>query len=298
MSAPLQELSQAIAQLVVAAGPHVVRVEGRRRLPATGIVYAAEGLIVTANHVVERDEGISVGLPDGASLAAKLVGRDPNTDLALLRVDAQSLTPAQWSAPSDLQVGHLVVAAGRPGITVQATLGIISAVGGAWRTHGGAEIEQYLQTDVAMYPGFSGGPLLTADGSFAGLNTSALLRGISLTVPAATIRRVVDTLVAHGHVPRPFLGVGIQPVRLSEALQSELDQETGLMIMSVEADSPADQAGIKQGDIVVALGDQTVRHVDDLQSALAKTELGQTATMNVARSGELHRLDVVLRQAQ
>ena len=297
MSAPLQELSQAIAQLVVAAGPHIVRVEGRRRLPATGIIFAAEGLIVTANHVVERDEGISVGLAGGASLAATLVGRDPNTDLALLRVDAEGLTPAVWSAPSDLHVGHIVVAAGRPGVTVQATLGIISAVGGAWRTHGGAEIEQYLQTDVAMYPGFSGGPLITADGSFAGLNTSALLRGISLTVPAPTIARVVDILATHGHVPRPFLGVGIQPVRLSDTLQTQTGQETGLMVMSVEAGSPADQAGVKQGDIVLALGDHTVRHVDDLQSALAAVGLGQTAALKVARSGELRDLNVVTRRA-
>ena len=297
MSAPLQELSQAIAQLVVAAGPHTVRVEGRRRLPATGIIYAADGLIVTANHVVEYDEGISVGLPDGTSVAATLVGRDPNTDLALLRVDAQGLAPATWTTSSDLHVGHVVVAAGRPGITVQATWGIISAVGGAWRTHGGAEIEQYLQTDVAMYPGFSGGPLVTADGSFAGLNTSALLRGISLTVPAATITRVAAMLVAHGHVPRPFLGVGIQPVRLSDALQTQTGQETGLMVMSVEAASPADQAGVKQGDIVVALGDHTVRHVDDLQSALAAVGLGQAAPLKVARSGELHELNVVTRRA-
>jgi len=297
MSAPLQELSQAIAQLVVAAGPHIVRVEGRRRLPATGIIFAAEGLIVTANHVVERDEGISVGLAGGASLAATLVGRDPNTDLALLRVDAEGLTPAVWSAPSDLHVGHIVVAAGRPGVTVQATLGIISAVGGAWRTHGGAEIEQYLQTDVAMYPGFSGGPLITADGSFAGLNTSALLRGISLTVPAPTIARVVDILATHGHVPRPFLGVGIQPVRLSDTLQTQTGQETGLMVMSVEAGSPADQAGVKQGDIVLALGDHTVRHVDDLQSALAAVGLGQAAALKVARSGELRDLNVVTRRA-
>ena len=158
MSATLQELSSNIAELVAAADKHIVRVEGRRRLSATGVIYRADGLIVTANHVVERDDELMVGLGDGTTQRATLVGRDPNTDIALLRVEAQNLAAASWSDPAALRVGHIVLALGRPGRTVQATLGVISALSGGWRTASGAEIEHYLQTDVAMYPGFSGGP--------------------------------------------------------------------------------------------------------------------------------------------
>jgi S1-C subfamily serine protease len=279
MSATLHELSSNIAELVAAADRHIVRVEGRRRLSATGVIYSADGLIVTANHVVEQDENLTVGLQDGTSHNATLVGRDPNSDLALLRVEASDLPAATWSEPSTLRVGHIVLALGRPGKTVQATLGVISALGGSWRTHAGAEIEHYLQTDVAMYPGFSGGPLLSADGSFAGLNSSALVRGISVALPAPTIMRVANTLLTHGRVPRGYLGIGIQPVRLSGILQERASQETGLMIMSVEAGGPAEQAGVVQGDILVTVDGQALRHVDDLQALLSSTPVGKSVTV-------------------
>src|SRR4051794_2889199 len=261
MSATLHDLSSNIAELVAAAGDRVVRIEGRNRLAATGVVYRTDGLIVTANHVVERDEDLSIGLADGSTQPATLVGRDPSSDLALLRVNANNLSAATWSDPASLRVGHIVLALGRPGRTVQATLGVISALGGGWRTAAGADIEHYLQTDVAMYPGFSGGPLLAADGSFAGLNSSALTHGISVALPSPTITRVVDTLLAHGRVPRGYLGIGIQPVRLSGALQERASQETGLMVMSVEANSPAEKSGIVQGDILVTLAGQSLRQV-------------------------------------
>lgn len=303
MSATVQELSQNMASLVEQAGPQIVRVEARRRLPATGVIYRADGLIVTSNHVVERDDNITIGLSDGGpgdgtSHNATLVGRDPNTDLALLRVNASDLPAAGWNSASDLRVGHLVLALGRPGKTVQATLGIISALGGGWRTPAGADIEQYLQTDVAMYPGFSGGPLLTGDGKFAGLNSSALLRGISVTIPAATITRVVDTLLAHGRVPRGYLGVGIQPVRLAGDLHEGSGQETGLMIMSVEADSPAAQSGLLQGDVLVAVDGQPVRHVDDLQARLSGNQIGKQVSVKLVRSGQFHDFTVVVGQSQ
>lgn len=298
MSATLHELSTNIAELVAAAGPHIVRVEGRRRLPATGIVYRADGLIVTANHVVERDDDLNIGLHDGSSQSATLVGRDPNSDLALLRVNATDLAAPSWSNPGDLRVGHIVLALGRPGKTVQATLGMISALGSNWRTAAGADIEHYLQTDVAMYPGFSGGPLLTADGSFAGLNSSALVRGISIALPAPTLSRVIETLLTHGRIPRGYLGIGIQPVRLTGTLQERAGQETGLMVMSVEAKSPADQAGLIQGDILVNVAGQALRHVDDLQSLLTNTPVGQSVSARVARGGDLRELTVTIGQSQ
>jgi S1-C subfamily serine protease len=298
MSATLHELSSNIAELVAAADKHIVRVEGRRRLAATGVIYRADGLIVTANHVVERDEDVTVGLSDGTTHRATVVGRDPSTDIALLRVEAQNLPAATWSDPASLHVGHIVLALGRPGRTVQATLGVISALGSGWRTSVGADIEHYLQTDVAMYPGFSGGPLLAADGSFAGLNSSALVHGISVALPAPTIARVVETLITHGRVPRGYLGIGIQPVRLAASLQERASQETGLMVMSVEAKSPAEQAGLIQGDILVTLGGQALRQVDDLQSLLNNTPVGKALPARVARGGDLQELTVTIGQGQ
>jgi len=287
-----------MASLVESAGPHVVRVDGRRRLPATGVIYRADGLIVTANHVVERDDNLSVGLSDGSSHTATLVGRDPDRDLALLRVQASDLPAATWAAVDDLHVGHLVLALGRPGKTVQATLGVISALGGSWRTGAGAEIDRYVQTDVAMYPGFSGGPLLTASGAFAGINSSWLLRGISVTVPGSTISTVVNTLLTHGRVPRGYLGIGVQPVRLSDGLHAELQQETGLMVMSVEQESPAGRAGLLQGDILVAFDGTALRHVDDLQRQLGAVQVDQTATLKVVRSGALQEIPVTVGQTK
>lgn len=297
MSATLKDLSDNIASLVQAAGPHVVRVEARRRLPATGVVFSADGLIVTSNHVVERDDEIQVGLADGTTQAATLVGRDAQTDVALLRANTTGLSPVTWQSADQLRVGHIVVALGRPGQTVQATWGIISALGNPWRTPSGGQIERYLQTDVAMYPGFSGGPLLTADGSFAGINSSALLRGISVTIPSPTIARVVETLVAHGQMPRGYLGIGIQPVRLSEALQQQTGQETGLMVMSVETGSPAASGGLLQGDILIGLDGQALRQVDDLQAQLTGERVGKPTSLRVIRTGEARELTVTLAQA-
>jgi S1-C subfamily serine protease len=294
MSEALISLSNAMASLVEAAGASIVRVEARRRLPASGIVYSAEGLIVTANHVVEQDENITVGLGDGVSINATLVGRDPATDLAVLRAERGGLTPATWVDASDLKVGNLVLALGRPGKTVQATLGIVSALGGAWRTGAGGELDRYLQTDVVMYPGFSGGPLLDASGRFAGLNSSALARGTSVAVPAATISRVVEALVTHGKMPRGYLGIGIQPVRLSESLHQSVGQETGLMLMSVEEGGPAAQAGLVQGDVIVGFDDQPVPGLDDLQALLAANRTGKSVPVRIVRSGQVQTVVVVV----
>jgi S1-C subfamily serine protease len=200
MTQVLQGLSNDLATVVetAGAGAGVVRVEARRRLPASGIVWSADGLIMTAHHVVERDESISVGLPDGQTVPATLVGRDPSTDLALLRAEATGLTPPPWTEPDTLRVGHLALALGRPGKTVRATLGVIGALGESWVTPTGGRVEPYLQTDVTMYPGFSGGPLVDASGSVVGVNTSALLRGVSLVIPTPTVRHVAEALLATG----------------------------------------------------------------------------------------------------
>ena len=296
MSELLKELSTAMAGLAEGAGASIVRVEGRSRLAATGIVYAADGVIVTAHHVVERDDTLRVGLPGGEIVAATLVGRDPGADLAVLRVAQSDLHAAQWIDAGDLRVGNLALALGRPGNRVQATFGVVSALGNAWRTGTGSEIDRYLQTDVVMYPGFSGGPLVMMDGRVAGVNSSALVRGVSVAIPAATVQRVVATILAHGRMPRGYLSVGLQPVRLDVTLQAELDQQTGLMLMSVEADSPAAQSELLQGDVIVTLDGATVRHLDDLQALLTGDRVGKTVNVRLVRAGALHVQTVTIGQ--
>lgn len=287
MSEFLSDLSNALSGIVESAGQSLVRVEARRRLPASGIVLSADGIIATANHAVERGEGFTVGLPDGQSAAAALIGRDPTTDLAVLRAETQGLAPAALAAVDDLRVGHLVLALGRPGQTAQATLGIASALGPAWRTPAGGEVDRYLQTDVVMYPGFSGGPLVDAVGQVRGLNTSALLRGVSLAIPSSTIQRVADALLAHGRVRRGYLGVGAQAVRLPTAISEKIGQETGLLIMSVNPGSPADEAGLLLGDTIVGLDGQPVRHLDNLLALLSGDRVGVEVSVRIVRSGEL-----------
>ena len=294
MMSALTEVSHQMADVVAAAGALVARVEGRRRFPASGVIWSTDGLVVTANHVVKRDDQIGVGLADGSHVAATLVGRDPSTDLALLKIDATDLAAATWVDAADLRVGHLALALGRPGETVQATLGIVSALGGPWRTAVGGKVDSYVQTDVLMYPGFSGGPLVAADGRVAGLNTSALTRGTSIALPAATLQRVVAELAQHGRVKRGYLGVGLQPVRLAAGIQEALQQETGVMLLSVEDDGPAAAAGLVQGDIVVALDGRPVRHIDGLQALLTGDRVGQRVPISMVRGGAVTELQIVI----
>lgn len=294
MSEVLQSLSGDLAAVVAAAGNSIVRVEARRRAPASGIVWSADGVIVTSHHVVERDENIQIGLPDGTTTIATLVGRDPTTDIAVLKASASGLTPATWTAIEQVKVGHLVLAVGRPGAQTQATLGIISAVEEGWRTHAGGMIDTYIQTDVVMYPGFSGGPLVGAEGSFVGINSSALARGVSVTLPAATITRVVNTLMAHGRVKRGYLGVSAQPVRLPAALAQTAGQETGLLLASVEANSPAENAGMMLGDTLINLDGHAVRSMDDLMAVLAGDRIGTALPARIVRGGALQELSVTI----
>lgn len=294
MTEVLSNLSNDLATVVANASPAIVRVEGRRRIPASGIVWSADGVIVTAHHVVQKDDNINVGLADGQTVAANLVGRDPTTDLAVLRAEAKDLSAPAWAEPDDLHVGHLVLALGRPGQTVQATLGIISALGKDWRTPAGGMVDRYLQTDVVMYPGFSGGPLVSVEGEVVGLNTSALVRGVSLTVPAPTLQRVVETLLTHGQVRRGYLGVSTQPVRLPAALSQQLGQETGLLLAAVEADSPAEQGGLLLGDTIVALDDSPIRHHDDLLALLSADRVGASVSIRIIRGGQLQDVSVVV----
>jgi S1-C subfamily serine protease len=290
----LSDLSNVLSSATEYAGAGIVRVEARPRMPATGIVWSADGVIVTAHHVVEQDENIGIGLPDGTTTTAKLVGRDPTTDIAVLRAESKNLTPRTWVDMNTLKVGHLVLALGRPEQTVMATLGVVSALGESWRTPAGGRIDRYLQTDVVMYPGFSGGPLVDANGQFIGLNTSALLRGVSMAVPLDTLRKVVETLLTKGRISRGYLGVGAQPVRLPAGLAEQLKQETGLLVVSVEPNGPADKAGLMLGDAIVAVAGEPIRQLDDLLGTLSGDRVGKTVSVKIVRGGQVREINAVV----
>jgi S1-C subfamily serine protease len=294
MADTLLKLSNELASTVEAAGPGVVRVEARRRLPASGIIWSAEGVIVAAHHVVEQDDNIRVGLASGETVAATLVGRDPTTDLAVLRAQAPGFTPPTWSEADSLRVGHLVLALGRPGRTVLATLGIVSALGNSWRTPTGGRLDHYLQTDAAMYPGFSGGPLVDTEGRIIGLNTTALRRGTTVTITTPTVRRVVETLLAHGRVQRGYLGVAVQPARLPEALAGRTGQETGLLVVSVESASPGEKGGLLLGDTLLSLDGQPLRYPDDLVAQLSGERIGTSVPIRLVRGGQIQEMRVAV----
>ena len=294
MSDMVKSLSDALAASVATTGQSILRMETRRRMPATGVAYRADGVIVTSNHVVDRDDNLRVGLPNGDTVEAKLIGRDPSTDLALLKVAGVTLTPPAWADVKDIKVGHLVLALGRPGREVTATLGVVSAFESAEKMRIGAQLDYYLQTDVTMYPGFSGGALLSASGHVYGINTSALMDGVSLTITTATIVRVAEHLLKHGKMSRGFLGVGTQPVKLPALVAEALKQETGLMVMTVESDSPAEKGGLFLGDTLVSLEGKALHTPETLRGMLSSEMVGRAITLRVLRGGQLQDVSVTI----
>ena len=292
----LSALSDGMADAVERVGASVVRVNGRRRRSASGVIYAPD-LVLTASHVLEREEDLSVGTHDGRTLEARFVGRDPASDLAVLGVEGLGADVVKMAEGASPRVGQVALAVGRPGEDARATFGIVSAVGGPLRTgRRGARLERYIQTDATAYPGFSGGPLVDAGGAVIGVMTSGLARGVAIAVPAELARRVARTLEDQGYVKRGYLGILSQPVRLHAAQRPGLEGGGGLLVVGVEEDAPAERAGMLLGDIVVALDDQPVEDTEDLQVLLTGERVGTSVPVQVVRGGELKTLDVTVGQ--
>ncbi|MBA2754289.1 MAG: serine protease [Chloroflexia bacterium] len=291
----LARLSTELESAVERASHYTVTVYGRRRLPGTGVIWSEDGWVVTANHIVERDEDLEVGLPDGRRVPATLRGRDPGSDLALLSIEGGAGTPVSRTE-RDARPGQLVLAIGRPGENgAMASFGIVNAVGGR-RAAADAPGESVLRSDVAMLPGFSGGPLVDAEGAMVGLNTSMLDRSGGVTVRNAWIDQVVGTLREHGKVRQAYLGIGAQSVALPAALRSEGEGSParGLLVVGVEPDGPADHSGIMLGDLVLAIAGTPVQDVDDLQRSLRDHGVGDQAALDLVRGGERQALTVTI----
>ncbi len=290
----LAALSADLANAVEHAGRSLVAIHARRRIPSSGIAWRP-GVIVAASHTVTRDEEINITLPDGSTAPATLAGRDPSTDLAVLRT-AVELRPADRGDSASLQVGHIVLGVGRPGGEPTASLGVVSAAGGEWRTWQGGRIDRFIRLDMAIYDGFSGGALVESGGRVLGLNTSRLARGFAIAIPGSTVDRVAEQVLATGGVRRGYLGIASQPVRLPDALRAShgLTASLGLMIVSVEARGPADRAGLMLGDILVALDGAPVGDPSDVLAALGPERVGRVLETRVLRAGQVLTLAVTI----
>jgi S1-C subfamily serine protease len=291
----LTALSDAMADAVETAGKSTVLVNGRRRFPASGIAYAPD-LILTANHVLEREEDIPVLLPDGSQISANLAGRDPGSDLAVLKL-AGTLPAIAQAATRQAQVGQLVLALGRPTPEgIQASLGVVSAIGGPVHTRRGGLLERHLRTDAIPYPGFSGGPLIDTDGQVLGMNTSGLTRGASLVIPVSLVWQNAESLARHGSVKRGYLGVRSQPVDIPNPQKESLDrsQETGLLLVGVEKNSPAEAGGLMVGDIIVGFAGAPLSDPDELLTRLTGEVVGRPTPVEVLRGGQLQEIKVTI----
>jgi serine protease Do len=286
----LAGLSDGLAAAVEHVGRSVVAVHGRRRTPASGVVWEPD-LVVTAAHVLERGVEITVGEP---ARPARLVGFDPTSDLALLRL-ADAVTPAERAPLDSVATGHLVLAVGRPGTaSPMATFGVITSIGGAWRTSLGGVVDAYVRADVALLPGFSGGVLADVQGRVLGLLSSHLAGGDPMAIPSSSVERVVQAIRSGGARRRAYLGISTQAVELQQSLRDSLGvrQENGLMLLGLEPDGPAERAGLLLGDIILALGDRLTVDGEALQMALGPEVVGASLAVRVIRGGRVSELTV------
>ncbi len=286
----VMDLSNALAGAVERAAGSVFAVHGRPRLPSTGVLWRA-GLIVTASHTVEPDREVTLTAPDGRTLSARVAGRDPGLDIAVLRAEVDGVPVADIGDDSDLRIGHLVLALGAG---PRASAGIVSALdirGGRQPVAG-----EILAVDLTLYPGFSGGPLVDVLGRVIGITTSGISRHLQCAVRAATVTRLAEHVVRGGKIPRAYLGVGTQPVMLPDHLRERLSvaQRTAVIVVNVTPDSPAAAAGLVIGDVIVSIAGHAIAEPGDLLAVLQPDRVGKTVTTSILRGGEPRELQVTV----
>lgn len=290
----LHSLSSELAGLVERIAPTVVRVDDGTRLTASGTLWSAEGVVVTTSHGVERDDDLAIELADGSRHVANLVGRDHDTDLAVLKVEASGLPAIELAGPTDAQAGQFALALGRPGAHgLEVTLGLLNA---RVETQSGGHPEYLLHTDATFYPGFSGGPLVDMRGKLIGLCNLNYGRGRSVALGTPTVAHVVEAILARGRVQRGYLGVRTQAVTLPESVRARLglQQAQALMLVGIEERGPADKGSLMLGDTVLGLDDRTVADVSDLRRYLRAQAAGREVQVHLLRGGELVHTAVTL----
>jgi S1-C subfamily serine protease len=279
----LEQLSDALAAAVERAAKAVVAVNARPRIASSGVLWRP-GVVVTANHTLRREESITITRADGRTVPATIAGRDPASDLAVLKLEADGIP--EFAAPAELKVGHLVLQVGRTGDTGhRASLGLVGAIVGPWRTWRGAELETVIQLDLAIHDGFSGSPLVDTRGRVVGVNTSGLGR-MPLALPVTVVNRIVEALLSKGRIARGYLGVGVQAVELG-ALGDKFTppRRAGLIALSVDPEGPAGQGGVQLGDVIVTVNAAPVDDPRDLVALLGPERVGATVALAMLRGG-------------
>jgi S1-C subfamily serine protease len=293
----LRSFSNILADAVEHVASALVQVNGRRRQPASGIVYAQD-LVLTADHVLEREEDITVQTHDKRTLPAQFLGRDLGTDLAVLRVPNLNIDPATF-ASEVARVGQLIVAVGRTSDEgPMASSGIVSALGGPVRSGRGARLERYIRTDAIPYPGFSGGALIDTQGHVLGVLTTGLFNGVTLAVPHDIAKTTADTLASQGYIKRGYLGISSQFIRVPQVQRAGSVQEYGLLLVKVEENSPAQQGGLLVGDILLSLDGNKINDAEDLPLMLTGERVGKTVPVEVIRGNALQTVQVIVVQRQ
>lgn len=291
-----EAVSDEFAAATDQVGKSVVAVHGRHRFGASGIQWR-KGVIVTAEHAVRHANEIRVKLAPDKLVNATVAGRDPSTDLAVLKLTGEALPEISIDSSPQLKLGQLVLALGRSRRgNLVASAGIIGGLGAEMQTWRGGRLDQHIRLALELYPGFSGGPLISAQGKVIGINSSALSKGRGITIPVSTVNRVVDELLEKGHIARPYLGLAIQPVDVPQTLVAKLKTQVarGLLVVHVEPGSPAEKSGLLIGDILVGLQEQSLGEPEALQEQMRSAKIGAAFSVTVVRGGSPLQVSIVV----
>jgi S1-C subfamily serine protease len=294
MANDLKTLSAGMSQAVKRAAGYTVGVDGRGGYPCSGVLYG-DNLVLSADHGVEREQGIQILMPDGSKLSAKVTGRDPLSDLILLELEEAGSTPAAVVAEESAAIGQLVLAIGRPTEEgVQASLGILGIAHGSYRTRRGVTIEGVMRSDAKRFPGFAGGPLVDTEGALLGVNTQGSSSGTSITIPAPMAWEIAEKLRTEGSIKPGYLGIRSQQVELPQPSTLGREQITGLLVVGIDPESPAAAAGIMVGDIMVGFDGKPVRDHEELLERLLAGMGGKTASVELMRGGKPQEMSLTV----
>jgi serine protease DegQ len=291
-----ETVSDEFAAAIDQVGMSVLAVHGRHRFGASGIQWR-KGVIVTAEHAVRRADEITIKIAPDKLVTATGAGRDPSTDLAVLKLTGEALPEINIDSSPQLKLGQLVLALARSRRgNLVASAGIIGGLSGEMHTWRGGRLDQHIRLALELYPGFSGGPLLSAQGKVIGVNSSALSRGRGITIPVSTVNRVVDELLEKGHIARPYLGLAMQPVDVPETLAAKLNTQVarGLLVVHVEPGGPAEKSGLLIGDILVGLQEQSLPETEVLQQQLLSAKIGASLPVTLIRAGSPLQISIIV----